>query len=87
VLVHNGSKDTAPAADPLPSGLFAMPARTDNEIRELTLEQGQQLLDDKARQYLGISGEEFRTRWEAGEIDADDEPDVMRVAMLLPLAG
>ncbi len=48
---------------------------------------GQQLLDDKARQYLGISGEEFRTRWEAGEIDADDEPDVMRVAMLLPLAG
>src|SRR5580704_5813217 len=76
-----------PPPIPLSSGLFAMPARTDNEIRELTLEQGQQLLDDKARQYLEISGEEFRTRWEAGEIDADDEPDVMRVAMLLPLAG
>lgn len=60
-----------------------MPPQIDNEIRELTSEQGQQLLDDNARQYLGISGEEFRTRWEAGEIDADDEPDVM----LLPLAG
>jgi len=86
VLAYNWFKDTAPAADS-PSGLFAMATRTDNEIRELTPEQGQQLLDDKARQYLGISGEEFRTRWEAGEIDADDEPDVMRVAMLLPLAG
>jgi len=64
-----------------------MATSTDNEIRELTPEQGQQLLDDKARQYLGISGEEFRARWGAGEIDADDEPDVMRVAMLLPLAG
>jgi ribosomal protein L29 len=31
-----------------------MAARTDNEIRELTPEQGQQTLDDKARQYLGI---------------------------------
>jgi hypothetical protein len=75
-----------PVADPQP-GLIAVATRTDNEIRELTTEQGRQLLDDKARQYLGISGEEFRARWEAGEIDADDEPDVMRVAMLLPLAG
>jgi hypothetical protein len=76
-----------PARPTLSKERFAMATRTDNEIRELTPEQGQQLLDDKARQYLGISGEEFRTRWEAGEIDADDEPDVMRVAMLLPLAG
>ena len=79
-------KEPARAADSSKER-FAMATRTDNEIRELTPEQGQQLLDDKARQYLGISGEEFRTRWEAGEIDADDEPDVMRVAMLLPLAG
>lgn len=64
-----------------------MATRTDNEIRELTPDQGRQLLDDKARQYLGISGDEFRARWQAGEIDADDQPDVMRVAMLLPLAG
>jgi hypothetical protein len=63
-----------------------MATRTENEIRELTLEQGQQLLDEKARQYLGMSGEEFARRWDVGEIDADDEPDVMRVAMLLGFA-
>jgi hypothetical protein len=79
-------EDATQVADPS-TGLIAMATRTDNEIRELTPEQGKQLLDDKARQYLGMSGEEFRARWEAGEIDADDEPDVMRVAMLLPLAG
>jgi len=79
-------KEPARAADSF-QGAFCNGYPNDNEIRELTPEQGQQLLDDKARQYLGISGEEFRIRWEAGEIDADDEPDVMRVAMLLPLAG
>lgn len=31
-----------------------MAALTDNEIRELTPEQDQHLLDEEARQYLGI---------------------------------
>lgn len=64
-----------------------MATRIDNEIRELTPEQGRQILDDKARQYLGLSGDEFRARWEAGDLDPDADPNVMRVAMLLPLAG
>jgi hypothetical protein len=64
-----------------------MAIRIDNEIRELSPEQGQQLLDEKAMQYLGLTGAEFRARWEAGELDPDAHPDVMRVAMLLPLAG
>ncbi len=64
-----------------------MTTKTDTEIREMTPEQGRQLLDDKARQYLGISGEEFRTAWESGRLDPDANPNVMRVAMLLPLAG
>lgn len=64
-----------------------MATRTDNEIRELTPEQGKQLLDDKARQYLGLTGEEFRARWQAGQLDPDADPNVMRVAMLLPLGG
>jgi hypothetical protein len=62
-----------------------MATRTDIEIHELTPEQGRQLLDDKARRYLGISGNEFRSRWEAGEIDADDEPDMMRARCSWPL--
>lgn len=64
-----------------------MATQTDDEIRELTPEQGQQLLDDKAEQYLGMAGEEFRARWDAGQLDPDADPNVMRVAMLLPLVG
>jgi hypothetical protein len=61
-----------------------MTTRTDNEIRELNPEDWAQLVDEKARQYLGMSGEEFE-RLNAGEIDIDDSPDVTRVAMMLPL--
>lgn len=44
------------------------------------------MLDRQARQYLGMSGEEFARAWEAGELDQRaDRPEVMRVAMLLPL--
>ena len=63
-----------------------MAIQTDNEFRELTPEQGNQLLDDKAKQYLGLTGEEFRAQWDAGQLDPDADPN-MRVAMLLPLAG
>jgi hypothetical protein len=61
-----------------------MATRTDNEIRELSPEQWEQLVDEQARKYLGISGEEFKRRLDAGEIDIDDDPDITRVAMLLP---
>jgi hypothetical protein len=54
------------------------------EIRELSDAEWEQLVDDKARQYFGISAREFERRLDAGEIDIDDDPDVMRVAMLLP---
>jgi hypothetical protein len=49
----------------------------------LSREQGQELLDQRARQFLGMSGEEFRRRYEAGELDPDND-NVLRVAMLLP---
>ncbi|HEY7831543.1 MAG TPA: hypothetical protein VIC06_13365 [Solirubrobacteraceae bacterium] len=54
------------------------------EIRELSAAEWGRLVDDKARQYFGISAQEFERRLDAGEIDIDDDPDVMRVAMLLP---
>jgi hypothetical protein len=38
---------------------------------ELTLEEGRALLDARARRFLGISGEEFLRRWEAGEYGDD----------------
>jgi hypothetical protein len=59
---------------------------TDESIRYLTPDEGQELFDRQARRYLKMSGEEFLRRWEAGEFDHDpDRPDIMRVAMLIPL--
>jgi len=56
------------------------------EVRELDREAGRELLDEQARKYLGIGGQEFLRHWDAGEIDADQDPDVMRVAMLAGFA-
>lgn len=59
------------------------------ELRELSREEGRQLFDRQAHRYLGISGEEFLKKWDAGEYgDPDDRtknpPGVMQLAMLLP---
>ncbi|MCP9490467.1 MAG: hypothetical protein MSC31_11415 [Solirubrobacteraceae bacterium MAG38_C4-C5] len=64
-----------------------MATEPDVDDRALSVEEGRQLLDEQARRYLQMSGAEFAGRWVAGELDPDARPDVMRVAMLLPLAG
>jgi hypothetical protein len=56
---------------------------TETIAEELTPEQADAQLDARAQRYLGISGEEFKRRWVAGELDADAS-EVTRVAMLLP---
>jgi hypothetical protein len=60
-------------------------AAEEPRARELTQEEGRRLLDERARRFLGMSGEEFRRRYEAGELDPDDD-HVLGVALLLPLA-
>ncbi len=60
-------------------------------VQDLTPEEGRKLFDEAARHYLGISGEEFIRKWDAGEFDDPDDrtkhgPEVMSVAMLLPFA-
>ena len=56
-------------------------------IKELTLEEGRKLLDQQARRYLHMSGEEFIRKWEAGEFDDNpDQPEIMRLVMLIPFA-
>ena len=63
-----------------------MDARTDDQIRELSPEQWDRLVDEKARAYLGMSRQEFeRLSLKSGEIDIDDSPAVTRIAMMLPL--
>ena len=77
-------KEPARMAD-LSKEHLPMATRTDNEIRELSPEEWDQRVDEQARKRLGMSGEEFERRLNAGEIDIDDSPDVTRVAMMLPL--
>ena len=61
------------------------PITTNGHI-DLTEEQAYDLLDREAHRYLGMSAREFIDAWDAGTFDDDpDRPDVMYVAMLLPL--
>lgn len=57
--------------------------------REISREEGRKIFDRQAERYLGIPGDEFLERWDAGEYgDPDDRtenpPEVTRLAMLLP---
>lgn len=55
--------------------------------REVSREEGMEIIDRQAWRYLGISGEEFLHRWRRGEYDVDpDQPGVMDLIMLLPFA-
>jgi hypothetical protein len=65
-------------------------AQTNGYAEEFTVEEARELFDQQARAYLDMSGEEFIRRWDAGEFDDPDDrtkngPEVMRIAMLLPL--
>lgn len=56
------------------------------EQHELTEEEEFEIFDRQARRYLGMSGEQYIEAWNAGAFDDDpDRPEVMRLAMLLPV--
>ena len=65
----------------------ASPHRGDElpDVHELNQQEGRQLLDSKARQYLGVSGEEFVRLWKQGHYRNADQPELMYLASLLPL--
>lgn len=59
-------------------------------IQHISVEEGKAILDQEARAYLGISGEEFIRRYVGGDLEELVERDpssVSRVSMSLPLAG
>lgn len=58
----------------------------DGGIRELSYEEGWALLDERAREFLGIGADEFLHRWDAGEYANVDRSEVIHVAMLIPFA-
>ena len=56
----------------------------------LSLDEGRRLFDHQARQTLGISGDEFLRRWDAGEYrvtsDREEGRKARSLALLLPFA-
>ena len=62
------------------------PSVTTNGHIDLNQNEAYALLDREAQRRLGMSAQDFIAAWEAGQFDDDpDRPDVMYVAMLLPL--
>ena len=58
-----------------------------DRVRIIDQEEGIEILDEAAKKYLGISGDEFLKRWDAGEyVGKADTPEIMRVASLIPIA-
>ncbi len=61
-------------------------SQTNGHVGELSREESRELFDQQAERYLGMSGEAFVEAWDSNAFkDPDDSPEVMRVAMLLPL--
>lgn len=56
-------------------------------VEELTAEEGRAILDRQAQHYLHMSADAFIEKWDRGDFGPawDDDPDVRRVALLLPL--
>ena len=54
------------------------------EVEELDEIEGKALVDEMARELLGMSADEFVQKWNAREIPDPDRSDVITVSMLLP---
>jgi len=54
-------------------------------IHVATDQEWRALVDCTARHYLDMSVDEFLQTWERGEFEHPDRPEVLRVAMLLPV--
>lgn len=52
--------------------------------KELSREEGRAMFDRNAQEWLGMSGDEFIQKWEAGEIEDPDRTDVIMLAIMIP---
>ena len=61
---------------------------TEAHVELLTEDEARQAFDHVARWRLGVSGEEFLRRWDAGDYnDEPDRPGLMETVMALPFVG
>lgn len=58
---------------------------TDGNAPFLTQNAAWVLFTQRTQEYLGIDGEEFLRRWDAGEYADTDTPDIIELYMLIPL--
>ncbi len=56
------------------------------ETEQVSRAEGAVIVDNAAQRLLSMSGDEFMSRWDAGEDIEGDHVAIMKVAMLLPLA-
>ncbi len=61
-------------------------AYVDVQIDEVSRADGRAIVDQAAQKWLGISGETFLSSWQAGAFRDDDDPNIARVAVLIPFA-
>ena len=54
-------------------------------MKKLTQDEGYRLFARQVRESLQISADDFIQRWKNGELSHSDSPEVMRLAMLMPL--
>jgi hypothetical protein len=56
------------------------------EVQTISAADGWSVLEAAAQKHLGMGADEFIRTWDGGGFDgSSDSPNVMRVAMLLPL--
>lgn len=55
-------------------------------VRYISKEEGAERLDRAARKWLGMSGEEFVRRYNAGDIPNPDRSEVIRLSSLMQYA-
>ena len=58
----------------------------EDEVVELSRQEGRDMLDEAARDTFGVPGDEFLAKWDAGDYEDADDPAVTRVGMLIPFA-
>lgn len=56
-------------------------------FKEITAREGREILNRETCLHLGMSADEFIELWRAGKLrDREEEPEVARLAMMIPLA-
>lgn len=58
---------------------------TEPGVVELNRAEGRDLVDEEARRVLGVGVDEFLARYDAGELDLDDD-EVLSLLLLIPFA-